>query len=92
MKNEKKALEDKIELAVNILKMYYEKTTPKYMEGEVKNKLTSHQEQLFSQLNNLYNKYKNKLTEKELQNKLKDIVNSNSNPVPKTTTQSFSQH
>jgi len=74
MKNEKKALEDKIELAVNILKMYYEKTTPKYMEGEVKNKLTSHQEQLFSQLNNLYNKYKNKLTEKELQNKLKDIV------------------
>jgi len=72
--NEKEALQDKIELASNIIKMYYKKTTPKYMENEVKQTLISHQDQLFNQLNRFYALYKNKLPKKELQTRLKMIV------------------
>jgi len=42
--NSKKELQNKVDLASNILEMYYKKTTPEYMEGVVKKGLVSHQE------------------------------------------------
>jgi len=74
MKNEKKELRDKMDLAYNILEMYYKKTTPNYIENVVKKNLTAHQEQLFNQLNNIYNLYKTKETPTELKRRLLEII------------------
>ncbi len=71
---EKKELQNKIDLVFNIIKMYYEKSTPKYMEKVVKKSLISHQEQLFSQLNHIYNINKNKVSDKQMKTILKNIV------------------
>ena len=72
--NEKKELKNKIDLASNILTMYYHQTEPKYIENVVKQTLISHQEQLFSQLTNFYKENKDKYTKKELQDRLKFLV------------------
>jgi len=74
IKNEKKELQNKVDLASNILKMYYKKTTPAYMENVVKKGLVSHQEQLFHQLNSIYTKYKDLESKVKLKKRLKDIV------------------
>jgi methyl-accepting chemotaxis protein len=74
IKNEEKELRNKIDLAYNILELYYKKTRPEYIENVVKKGLVAHQEQLFHQLNNIYNIYKTKETSKELKKRLLDIV------------------
>ena len=74
MDNEKKELKNKIDLASNILHMYYQQTEPKYIENVVKQTLTSHQQQLFSQLNNFYKKNKDKYTSEQLKDELKLLV------------------
>jgi len=74
MENEKKELKNKIDLASNILDMYYQQTKPQYIENVVKQTLISHQEQLFSQLNHFYEKYKNKYSQKQLEEELKSLV------------------
>jgi len=74
MQKEEKELQNKIDLAYNVLNMYYKKTTPTYIEEAVKKELNSHQDQLFNQLNNIYNIYKNKESTKKLQSRLKEVV------------------
>jgi len=74
MSSEKEDLQHKIDLASNILEMFYKKTTPKYMEAVVKKGLVLHQEQLFNQLNSIYNLYKNRETTQEIKKRLKNIV------------------
>jgi methyl-accepting chemotaxis protein len=74
IKKEKQELGNKIDLVSNIIDMYYKKTTPKYMEEVVKSSIISHQEQLFHQLNSIYNQYKETSSLEELQERLKDIV------------------
>jgi methyl-accepting chemotaxis protein len=72
--NEKKELRNKMDLAYNILEMYYKKTTPQYMEDVVKKSLISHQEQLFHQLNKIYTIYKTKESPSKLKKRLLEII------------------
>ncbi len=74
MLNEKKELQNKIDLALNIIEMYYQQTRPQYIEKTVKESLISQQQQLFSQLLNFYEDNKNKYSEERLQNELKLLV------------------
>ncbi len=74
MENEKKELKNKIDLASNILQMYYEQTEPKYIENVVKQTLISHQQQLFSQLSSFYEKNKHKYSRDKLEKQLKLLV------------------
>ena len=72
--NEKKELQNKIDLASNILNVHYQETKPKYIEKTVKKILISHQQQLFSQLNSFYNLNKDKYSKQKLKDKLKLLV------------------
>ena len=74
LSNEKMELKNKIDLASNAINMYYQKTKPAYIEETAKQILLSHQQQLFSQLTNFYQDYKNKYTKEELQERLKLLV------------------
>jgi len=74
IKNEKTELRNKMDLAYNILEMYYKKTTPKYIENVVKKDLIAHQEQLFHQLTNIYNLYKTKESPFALKKRLLEII------------------
>jgi len=74
MENEQKELKNKIDLASNILHMYYQQTEPQYIENVVKQTLISQQQQLFSQLNHFYEKYKNRYSKKQLEEELKSLV------------------
>ena len=74
IENEKKELQNKVDLASNILEMYYKRATPDYMEDVVKKRLVSHQEQLFHQLNSIYNLYKDIESKTNLKHRLEKIV------------------
>jgi len=74
MENEQKELKNKIDLASNILHMYYQQTEPQYIENVVKQTLISQQQQLFSQLNHFYEKYKDRYSKKQLEEELKSLV------------------
>lgn len=74
IENEKKELQNKVDLASNILEMYYKRATPDYMEDVVKKRLISHQEQLFHQLNSIYNLYKDIESKTNLKHRLEKIV------------------
>ena len=74
IKNEKKELKNKIDLASNILNMYYQQTKPKYIEKVVKEMLISHQEQLFSQLTSFYESHRDRYSQEEMKEGLKFLV------------------
>ena len=72
----KDELVNKMDLADHIIEMYYQKSTPIYMQSVVEKDLKLKQDMLFSQLNGLYNYYKDKLSEEQLkQLLLLDIKN-----------------
>jgi len=74
LEKEKQELNNKIDLATNVLNMYYQQTQPKYIEKVVKKMLILHQQQLFSQLNAFYEKNKNRYSKQTMQKKLKFLV------------------
>jgi len=74
MEKEKEELKNKIDLASNILQMYYEQTEPKYIENSVKQTLISHQQQLFSQLRSFYEQNKDTYSKSKLKKELQLLV------------------
>jgi methyl-accepting chemotaxis protein len=74
LSKEKEELINKIDLASNVLRMYYQQTKPEYIENVVKQTLISHQQQLFSQLESFYKLHKDNLPPKILQESLKFLV------------------
>ncbi len=74
LENKQNELKTLTSLSKEILKSYYEKTKKENIEAEVKEKLTFQMNSLMITLNSIYKKNKNKLSDVELQNRLKDIV------------------
>jgi len=74
MHKEQEELQNKIELASNIIQMYYEQTKPQYIEKTVHSVLVSHQEQLFSQITKFYEANKNRYPTDVLKEKIKFLV------------------
>ena len=76
MKNKKEELHNKIDIGYKIIESHYEETKPENVEKVVKNNLLHKQELLFNILNNFYKENKDKLSNIELESKLKEIVKS----------------
>jgi methyl-accepting chemotaxis protein len=76
-KTKSKELENYVSVALNTLDTFYKRSSKDKIQQEVEKKLKDEMTQLFKILNDLYNKNKNKLSQKELQQRLIDIVKSN---------------
>ncbi len=72
----KKDLMDKGEIITNLIKSYYEKTSPQEMEKNVKNSLDQRMDLLFNILNQTFDKTKSTLSDEELQENIKNIIKS----------------
>jgi len=58
LQTKKDELVNKMDLASHIIEMYYQKSTPQHMKQVVENRLIAKQEILFSQLNGIYQHFK----------------------------------
>jgi len=76
MEQKKKELVDKGDIIANLVKSYYNKTSPKEMEDSVKSRLAQRADLLFNILNRVYNDNKNVIDDKDLENRIKGIVKS----------------
>ena len=76
MEQKKKELIDKGDIIINLVKSYYNKTSPKEMEDGVKNTLSQRADLLFNILNRVYNNSKNAIDKKDLEDRIKGIVKS----------------
>jgi len=72
----KKDLMDKGEIIRNLVKSYYEKTSPQEMEKSVKNSLDQRMDLLFNILNQTYDKTKDISTNEKLEETIKNIIKS----------------
>ncbi len=69
-----KELQNYVSLAIKTVKSYYERTNIEKVKVEVQEDLKSKTDYLFSIINSEYKKYKDVLSEDELQNRIKGIV------------------
>ena len=69
-------LKSSTDIALKTLEAYYERTKKENIESEVKDKLNSQMDTLFSILNDMYEKNRGLIPEIELKNKLLNIVKS----------------
>ena len=72
----KKDLMDKGEIITNLIKSYYEKTSPQEMEKNVKNSLDQRMDLLFNILNQTFDKTQGTLSDEELEENIKNIIKS----------------
>ena len=70
-------LSNYLSIALSTVEAFYQRGSKEKIELEVKDELKKHSSQVFSMINKVYEKFKNKLTQEELKAKLKFIINSN---------------
>ncbi len=71
-----KELENYVSVALNTIDSFYQRGTNEKIKQEVQKTLTSHSTQVFNMINIVYEKFKDKISEEELKNKIKFIVSS----------------
>ena len=74
LKLKKEELLNKTEIAYKTLESHYKETLPENIEEGVRADLIKYQEVLFNILHRIYKKNKGKMSEEELQRRLKDVV------------------
>ena len=74
LKLKKEELLNKIEIAYKTLESHYKETLPENIEDGVREDLVKYQEVLFNILNRIYKENKGKISEEELQKRLKGVV------------------
>ncbi len=72
--NKEEELKNYVSVAMSTVDSFYQRGTTENITKEVQKSLSTHTNQIFSQINNIYEKYKGKISKIELQNKIKEII------------------
>ncbi len=72
-----KELSNYVSVALNTIDTFYKRGSKEKIKQEVEASLTEHTSQVFNVIQRIYDKFKDKLSEEELKNKIKFVINSN---------------